>query len=86
MRRQSTKEEQYQLWKEDVARPFIIERDGNICRCCLRPAYDGEKLDIDHILGKGGLHAGLKRSLNNMQLLCRFPCHRNKTDHKKCQH
>lgn len=81
----STKQSEYLKWREKVVRPFLIDRDGNICQCCKRPAYDNEKLDIDEIKGRGS-HPELKRDLNNMQLLCRFPCHRLKTDNKKCNH
>lgn len=84
-RKLSAKEIDYQEWKENVARPFLIERDGNKCNCCGRPAYDGEKLDIDHIKNKGS-HPEHKRNLDLMQLLCRLPCHRNKTDNKSCPH
>ena len=82
-RQQSDKEKEYQLWKEETARPFVIERDGNHCACCGRLAHEGEKLDLDHILGKGS-HPSLKRDLSNFELLCRFPCHRNKTDELPC--
>lgn len=82
--KQSQKEKDYQQWKETVARPFIIKRDGNMCSCCMRPAYEGEKLDIDHIKGKGS-HPSLKRDLDNFQLLCRV-CHQRKTDHLPCLH
>lgn len=82
---QSDKEISYQQWKETVARPAIIARDGNHCQCCSRPAYDGEKLDIEHEIGKG-TRPDLKRDLRNLRLYCRFPCHRNKTDNKPCTH
>lgn len=85
IRQQSDKELEYQKWKEEVARPFLIARDGNLCSCCGRDAYPGEKLDIEHTLGKGS-HPSQKRDLNNLTLMCRFPCHRNKTDGKKCDH
>lgn len=84
-RQQSEKEQSYQAWKEEVARPAVIARDGNKCSCCNRPARPKEKLDLDHELGKGS-HPELKRDINNLQLLCRFPCHRNKTDGKECVH
>ena len=85
MKRMSAKEQEYQYWKENTARQAVIERDGNHCQCCLRPAYESEKLDIDHVLSKGS-RPDLKRSIDNMQLLCRWPCHRNKTDRKECLH
>jgi len=85
LRRQSDKEKEYQVWKETVARPALIERDGNACSCCHRGAYHEEKLDIEHTLNKGS-HPALKRDLNNMTLMCRIPCHRNKTDGKVCLH
>jgi hypothetical protein len=84
-KKQSDRELDYQAWKEAVARPYVVERDGNRCMCCGRPAYPREKLDLDHIKGKGS-HADSKRDLQNLQLLCRFPCHRNKTDHVDCIH
>lgn len=85
MNRQSAKEKDYQIWKEDTARPAVIERDGNKCQCCRRPAHEGEKLDLDHIKSKGS-HPELKRDINNLRLLCRWPCHRNRTDHIPCLH
>jgi 5-methylcytosine-specific restriction endonuclease McrA len=83
MKRIGKKQAEYRAWLEKEARPFIIERDSNICACCGRPAYEYEKLDIDHIKGVGS-HPELKRNVDNMQLLCRVPCHRRKTDHLPC--
>lgn len=84
-RQMSAKEVQYQVWKETVARPALIARDGNFCSCCGRHAEGGEKLDIEHTLGKGS-HPGLKQDINNLTLMCRFPCHRAKTDRVQCNH
>lgn len=83
--KRSHKEEIYQTWKETIARPYLIKRDGNICKCCKRPAYDGEKLDIEHKLGKGS-HPELKAKLSNLRLYCRIPCHENKTKGLPCKH
>lgn len=85
IKKQSDKEKEYQLWKEAVARPAVIDRDGNHCSCCYRPAKVGEKLDLDHDEGKGA-NPSRKRDITNLRLLCRFPCHRNKTDGKPCLH
>lgn len=85
VRPQSDKEMSYQTWKETVARPHLIKRDGNWCYCCWRPAEGDEKLDIEHTKGKGS-HPESKRELKNMRLYCRFPCHRNKTDNIPCLH
>ena len=79
----SFKQVDYELWLEQIARPKVIKRDGNFCKCCGRPAKEGEKLDLDHIKGKGA-HAELKQKINNLQLLCRFPCHFRKTNNIKC--
>lgn len=88
-RQQSDKEKEYQVWKETVARPALIGRDGNYCSCCGRPPYSDiqhdEHFDIDHIKNKGS-HVALKRDLANLQLLCRWPCHSLKTDGKSCLH
>lgn len=67
---QSAKEQAYQVWKEEVARPYLIARDGNNCSCCKRPAFANEKLDIEHTLGKGS-HPGMKKDLDNLTLMCR---------------
>lgn len=85
MKQVSDKQAEYNRWLEAVARPYLIERDGNKCSCCTRPALEGEKLDIEHTLGKGS-HPELKRDLNNLTLMCRIPCHNNKTDNKPCDH
>lgn len=83
--KQSDKEKEYQNWKEGVARPYLILRDGNYCSCCKRPARAREKLDIEHTLTKGS-RPDLKKDLNNLKLFCRIPCHRLKTDGKLCVH
>ena len=85
-KQQSDKEKEYQVWKEQVARPALIERDGgNYCTCCGRPAYNGEKLDIEHTLTKGS-RPDLKRDLDNLTLMCRYPCHFRKTNGLICEH
>lgn len=83
--KQSYKEQIYQEWKEGVARLKIIKRDGNLCQCCGRQANNEEKLDIDHIISKGS-RPDLKTDLNNLQLLCRAPCHFKKTNNILCLH
>lgn len=83
-KKMSVKEKDYQEWKEAVARPYVVQRDNNECACCGRPAYPNEKLDLDHIKGKGSSPKD-KRNLHNIQLLCR-PCHFNKTNHYRCEH
>lgn len=82
---QSAKELDYQEWKEQVARPAVISRDGNNCFCCGRPAMSDEKLDLEHTKGKGS-RPDLKQDISNLRLFCRFPCHRNKTDNIPCNH
>jgi hypothetical protein len=81
-RQQSIKEKDYQVWLKEVARPFVIARDGDICQCCKSVHYPH---DLDHIKNKGS-HPELKRSLDNLQILGRFPCHRHKTDGLTCPH
>lgn len=83
--KQSDKEKEYQAWKEEVARTYLINKYRNKCNCCNRPAFSHEKLDIDHILGKGS-RIDLKTNLNNIQFLCRYPCHDNKTNNRVCEH
>lgn len=80
--KQSVKEQGYQAWLRETARPAVIARDGDVCNCCKRVHYPH---DLDHVLNKGS-HPELKRDISNLQILGRFPCHRNKTDHIPCYH
>ena len=53
-------------------RRVILERDGYRCRNCGRAG----RLEVDHIrtLWRGG-----SNEPDNLQALCAFPCHRDKT-------
>lgn len=82
IKQRSVKQIDYETWLKEIARPAVILRDGNRCNCCKMP---DNQLDLDHIAGKGS-HPELKRSIGNLQLLCRWPCHRNKTDEIPCTH
>lgn len=79
----SIKQSEYHTWLKQVARPYLILKYGNVCNCCKK--HFDTKLDIDHIKGIGS-NPSLKKDLNNLQFLCRFPCHRRKTDHISCIH
>lgn len=68
-------------WIKEVGRPAVIERVGERCVCC-GTRYN---LTVDHIKSKGS-RPDLKRDIDNLQLLCLYPCHRNKTDHIPCLH
>lgn len=83
-KQQSVREKQYQQWKEEIARPYLVKLYNNVCSCCGREAGINEKLDIEHTLNKGS-HPELKRDLDNLTLMCR-PCHRLKTDGIQCSH
>ena len=89
IRQVSDKQSKYHRWLEDFARPALIARDGNNCSCCGRAARQSEekleKLDIEHTLNKGS-HPSLKQDMNNLTLMCRYPCHYNKTNHIECNH
>lgn len=84
IKQQSDKEKLYQVWKEEVARPALILRDGNRCSCCGQYYSVRDKLDIEHTLTKGS-RPDLKRDLNNLTLMDRI-CHNKKTDGKPCVH
>lgn len=85
IKKRSDKQIAYEVWLEETARPFIINRDGNFCVCCKRAAYEYEKLDIEHEKTKGS-RPDLKREIRQLRLMCRFPCHRNRTDRIPCTH
>jgi hypothetical protein len=84
IKQQSDRELEYQAWKETVARPALIERDGNNCSCCGRSAFMNEKLDIEHTLTKGS-RPDLKRDPDNLTLMDRI-CHHYKTIGQPCPH
>ena len=66
----SDKQAKYHNWLEDIARPYLIDRLGNKCSCCSRPAIDVEKLDIEHAITKGS-RPDLKQNLDNLTLMFR---------------
>lgn len=70
-------------WVKEVGRPAVILRDGEVCNCA--GCNHTTNLDVDHIKGKGA-HPELKQEISNLQLLCRFPCHFNKTNGILCTH
>ncbi len=82
IRKVSPKQVSYERWLIKEARPTVIKRDGDVCRCCQRVHYPH---DLDHVDGKGH-NPSRKRDITNLQILGRFPCHRNKTDHIPCPH
>ena len=59
----------YNDWRDNVAKPYLIAKDGYKCAVC----GSSGKLDIDHIQ-KRGSHPELKMSLDNVRFLCR-KCH-----------
>lgn len=63
----------YMKFRNEVAYPSLVERDGELCAICKRP---GVPLDVDHIK-KRSTHPELKYDLDNLQLLCR-DCHTRK--------
>lgn len=69
---------------KEVAVPYLDKTFGHHCRGCLLDTT----LDVDHIKSRGA-HPELKYQLSNLQYLCAVApnwCHRNKTDHKPCEH
>lgn len=61
-------------WKLTKIREEIIARDGAACRKCGKMVG---RLEVDHIVP---LHLGGSESMDNRQLLCAIPCHRDKTE------
>jgi hypothetical protein len=71
----------YENWRDTIARPFLIKRDGEICQICFGTRCGNRQLDVAHILGRGGHHEH-KMDINNVRLVGRNPCHREETDHQ----
>lgn len=70
---------EYEAWRDTVARPYLIKKYGRVCAACGGKRCGNKQLDVDHIKNRGS-HYHLRMSLDNVQLLGRFPCHREKTD------
>lgn len=62
-------------------REAVATRDGYTCRKCKRPVAleDG---DCDHVVPK---HKGGKTIMSNLQWLCRYPCHSEKTEREAAE-
>lgn len=81
--------QQYEKWRDLIARPHLIRTQGNLCQNCGRRArayHDNlgnvqhETLDVAHIIGRGR-DASKRMDIDNVRLLCRS-CHRKETDGK----
>ena len=70
---------EYEIWRDNVARPYLIRNFGEKCAACGGTRCGNKQLDIDHIRPRGS-HYALRMSLTNVQFLGRNPCHREKTD------
>ena len=66
------------LWRK--ARVKALDRDGWKCVKCGRRGR-GNGLQVDHIIGL--MKGGKPYALENLQTLCAFPCHWQKT-HDEC--
>lgn len=62
--------QRYNEFRDEIARPYLIDKFGEKCAKCKR---EDLPLDIDHIR-KRGSSPQLKYDLKNLQLLCRS-CH-----------
>ena len=74
------KRRQYENWRDKVAKPYLDEKYGRICRKCGKSNCDSCErgvLEVDHIIGRAA-RPDLKMSLENVQYLCR-ECHYQKT-------
>lgn len=71
---------EYEEWRDTVARPYLLEKYGEVCADCKGARCGNMQLDVEHIKGKGS-HPELKMVLSNLQLMGRFPCHYEKTNH-----
>lgn len=76
------KQAAFEKWRDLIAKPYLKQTYGDKCACCKK--YN-KYYDLDHIKNVGS-NPRLKMDIDNVQLLCRFPCHFNKTNHIKCEH
>lgn len=64
----------YEKWRDTVARPYLDKTFGHKCAKC----GGTENLEVDHIENRS-THPDKIMSLENIQYLCAYPCHHNKT-------
>ena len=70
---------EYEKWRDEVARPYLIEKYGEICVACQGARCGNQQLDVEHKKNRGSHHE-LKMVLSNVQLMGRYPCHYEKTN------
>lgn len=78
MNKKGRQQLEYEKWRDGVAKPFLDETFGRVCSTPGCEATEG--LQVDHIKNRGS-RADLKMDLENVQYLCAYPCHYNKTYH-----
>lgn len=64
----------YEEWRDTTAKPYLDNTFGHKCAQCGRT----ENLEVDHINNRS-THPEAIMSLDNVQYLCAYPCHHNKT-------
>lgn len=74
MRKKGRKTLAYEEWRDTVAKPYLDKIFGHKCAQCGRT----ENLEIDHIKNRS-THPEDIMNLENVQYLCAYPCHYNKT-------
>lgn len=72
---------EYEVWRDSVAKPYLDTKFGHKCACGGCTAVEG--LEVDHIINRTNQNRQL---LSNVQYLCAYPCHYNKTNKIKCRH
>ena len=70
---------EYETWRDEVAKPYLIDKYGEVCADCNGVRCGNKQLDVDHIKARGS-HYALRMTLSNVQFLGRHPCHYEKTN------
>jgi len=71
---------QYERWRDEEARPFLIREYGEICQMCMGARCGNQQLDVAHIDSRGSHHSQ-KMNIANVRLVGRYPCHYEETNH-----
>ena len=57
-------------------RKRVMDRDSWLCQVCLKAGRITPATEVDHIIPKS---KGGDDSMHNLQAICRYPCHAEKT-------
>ena len=67
MRPKGKQQIKYEIWRDEIACPFLDETFGHVCS--VKDCDITDHLEVDHIINRGS-RPDLKMNLDNVQYLC----------------